>query len=93
MTADILRACPGCGGTIVATSTFRNHPEFIEDGAPPFFHHWMHRTPEHDNDCPLMGETSSLKPNPANVNSKNENSNQSMAQVINVEFKNKKRLD
>jgi hypothetical protein len=88
MTAEILRACPGCGGTLIATATFRNHPELIEDGAPAFFHHWMHRTPEHDNDCPLMDESPSLKPNPANVNR-----NQSMAQVINVDFKNKKRLD
>jgi hypothetical protein len=62
----------------------------VANGARPFGHTWVHRNPAHDEGCYAI-EDGMVEPHPDNL--AKINANQSMAQVINVDFKNKKRLD
>lgn len=85
MTAEILRPCPDCGGTLIASSTFLRPPAMVAQGARPIGHTWMHRNPMHDEGCYAVDE-GIVDPHPAAPQPK-------LAEVIHVDFKNKKRLD
>jgi hypothetical protein len=85
MTADILRPCPDCGQTLIASSTFKQLPGLVARGARPWAHTWMHRNPMHDEGCYAV-EDGVVDPHPAAPQPK-------LAEVIHVDFKNKKRLD
>lgn len=82
MTAEVLRPCNACGGTLIATRF---------DGTG---HDWIHKNPLDEADCPhvIAGRIRSTQPKAEETNHPSVLSKQ-LADVINVDFVNKKRVD
>lgn len=80
MAADILRPCNGCGGVLIATRF---------DGTR---HDWIHKNPSDENYCPhvMAGRIRSTLPA---VEKNSQILSPQLADVINVDFVNKKRVD
>lgn len=88
MAADVLRRCPGCDGLVTATSVYKTPDHLVAKGVRPIGFTWQHRNPLDDMDCPMV-EEGAVEPHPDAP----KLSGGQFGQVINVDFKNKKRLD
>jgi hypothetical protein len=83
MTADVLRPCNGCGGTLLAIGR-------TEKG-----HNWIHKNPDNELVCPHIytGKIARTVPDPEAVEKHPAVLSKQLADVINVDFVNKKRVD